>query len=250
MTIVEQTSQAQPLPGVIHPHQFHPQQQLSLSASNTNEQIARNGTHKSHTSTTSVLGSSQSLSPALQAYLVRTRDVVGLRVQHWYIYASRGVSADIRAGPAIVKSWSNAGKPIHSTVSWKDGTCIVLTMQTQWPLIKRINIVVSVIFKEPKLSFNCGLAMHSVLQTSHPAYVACAKGDWPTLRRLLEAQEANISDTTGFGDSLLHVCTTLNVLNTIVLILQQLAAHNRHYDVMVGLLQAGAEVDATNDFGE
>jgi hypothetical protein len=68
------------------------------------------------------------------------------------------------------------------------------------------------IFEVPKVNLNWSLATCGILQESHPAHVACIKGDWPALRRLIEDKQANISDTTKRGNSLLHVRRNVTLL--------------------------------------
>ncbi|KAF2491646.1 ankryin repeat S-palmitoyl transferase, partial [Lophium mytilinum] len=64
------------------------------------------------------------------------------------------------------------------------------------------------------------------------AYLACEKGDWLLLRQLLAARKVGISDTTVYGDTLLHI-----------------AARANHYDMVKELVRAGVPVNAENDFG-
>ena len=147
------------------------------------------------------------LPKALGAYLSQQFDPVGLQVQHWGTIRLREWSADLRVGPAVVRCWSEKGKAVYKAVSWKKGICFSSTFREHRIFSRRITVMISGIVRAPKLSVTCHLSMCSMLQIMGPAYMACQKGDWPLLRRLLENGNVKISDTTGYGDTLLHVCS-------------------------------------------
>jgi hypothetical protein len=155
----------------------------------------------------------ESLLPqALQTYLMQRRDPVGLSVQHWYNFLTAGIFVNFRAGPAIVQNWTNRGKAIHSIASWKEVTCLSLTMEAPGLLMKRVNLMMSFALNQPGLNYTCSLQVHGVLRISSPAYAACERGDWHTVRRLLDKKQVSISDKTSYGNSLLHASKILNML--------------------------------------
>lgn len=198
MRIAEQTLPAQSLPA--SPQQLHFPTGFGDSGQVSNTQLSLPAADMTITP-----GRRSPLDQALRE-LRQRRDPVGLKVDHWYTYLSAGVVINLRAGPSVVRSWSKDGRVAHSNVSWREGTYVILSMQTRWLLRKRISLVTTLALNEPRFSLNFSLAVRNVLQPSDPAYLACKRGDWPTLRRLLEDKRASIYDTTGFGHSLLHVC--------------------------------------------
>ena len=143
---------------------------------------------------------------ALNLYLSQTFDPVGLKVHHWGTIAFCQLSADVRVGSAVVRTWSEEGKATYKALSCRKGLYLSSVFREHRLFSTRITLVICAIIRAPKLSITCNLAICGMLQISSPAYMACQKGDWPLLRRLLENGNVKISDTTGYGDTLLHVC--------------------------------------------
>lgn len=156
-------------------------------------------------STRSLTPLTTTISPALRALLVQKVECVGHRVQHCYALRTKICLLDIRAGPNIVRRWSDDGKSVHKAVPWKKGMCISSTLRTQLLFSKRMTLALSYLLDGPKLNFNCSLIFHGLLQAASPAYAACQKGDWLQLRSLLQEKRVSITDSTGYGDTLLHV---------------------------------------------
>ena len=143
---------------------------------------------------------------ALNLYLSQTFDPVGLNVRHWGTIALCQLSADFRVGSAVVRTWSEKGKAKYKTLSCRKGLYLSSVFREHRLFSRRITLVICGIIRAPKLSITCNLTICGMLQISSPAYIACQRGDWPLLRRLLQNGKVNISDTTGYGDTLLHVC--------------------------------------------
>lgn len=182
-------------------------QQQMLSAINNSQQgsIAENVATYTGTTTSLTTRERAVLSPAVRAFLSRRRDLTGFMNEFSYSYNAKAVMTGLRAGPAIVKSWSSQGKSVRRVIPWEDGACLVLTLQTLWPFSRRIDVMVSYILDLPQMSLNFSLATYGVLQKSHPAILASKSGDWQDLRQLLQEKKVGIFDRTVDGTSLLHV---------------------------------------------
>jgi hypothetical protein len=141
----------------------------------------------------------------VRTQLARSVKLVGASVQHWYINNTKAWMPDVRTGPAIIRVWTDDGKTSYTTVSAKKGMCIASTMRGQQIFSKRMTFMLSYLLDGAKLSISCSFAAYGMLQVSAPAYQACERGDWPMLRNQLENKHIGISDTTGYGDTLLHV---------------------------------------------
>lgn len=146
------------------------------------------------------------LPKALGIYLSQRFDPIGLRVWHWGERSFWKWSIDLRVGPAIVRCWSGKGRPVYKTVSWKEGICLFSTLRDHRLFSKRMTLMISGIVRAPKISITCNITICGMLQVAGPAYLACKRGDWPLLRKMLGNGEVKISDSTGYGETLLHVC--------------------------------------------
>lgn len=150
-----------------------------------------------------------SLPKALGIHLSQTSDPTGLKVKRWGIISVRAWSVDLRIGPAIVRYWSATGKPVYKTTSWKQGICLSSNLKDYRLFSRRITLTIFGIVRAPKISITCNLSICGMLRVNNPAYLACQKGDWLLLRNLLQNGKVKITDSTGFGDTLLHVCPLL-----------------------------------------
>jgi hypothetical protein len=146
---------------------------------------------------------------SFEKFLTQTIDTVGLSIQHWYTSVSKGWSADIRVGPAQMKRWSMEGKSNYETVPWKQGLSVCSTVRTHRLFTQRVTIMMSCLIESSRLRLRRDVAAFGLLETSSPAYMAYEKGDWLTLRKLLQDKHVSINNTTGYGDTLLHVRSKL-----------------------------------------
>jgi len=153
------------------------------------------------------------LPKTLRAFLSQRMDAVGLKVQRWALVGLQELSADLRVGPAVVVSWSEKGKPIYKTLPWKKGIGVSSTLRDYRWFSKRLTITIFGIVQAPKVNITWNLSFRSMLDVTNPAYLACQKGDWALLRTLLKNGKVGISDSTGYGDTLLHVCTPPFIFN-------------------------------------
>lgn len=211
--IHNQTAAPQPSSPVPCPERVFYTKQLQLDYKDSNNHFLPSHGVEAHTNKQQIFGTKcvvsdgETLLPAaLRAYLSQRVDAVGLKVQHWAIVSPRKWSADLRVGPAVVIRWSEKGKPIYKTVPWRKGICLSSTFRDQQWFSKRLTLTVFGIIQAPKVNITWNLTFRSIFQITNPAYSACLKGDWELLRTLLKNGKVGISDSTGYGDTLLHVC--------------------------------------------
>ena len=197
-----------------------------------------------------VSGQEELLPKTLSVYLSQRFDPIGLKVHRWERLSLREWSADLRVGPVVVRCWSDKGKAVYRTLSRRQGMCLFSTFKDHRFLRRRITFMISGIVRAPKISITCNMTVCGILQITSPACSACQKGDWLLLRKLLEKGKVRISDSTGYGDTLLHVCPLSRIFVCRCRPQEQIAARSNHCDLVSGLLQEGARVDAENDFGE
>jgi hypothetical protein len=213
--IVEQATPAYLLLSTMHTQQ---QQLISFFNSDNQSTIVHKGCQKSSTTSILIPDQESAISPAFRAYLNQGREYAGLKVRYWYTYAGKVLWVDIRAGRPVLRSWSDKGRAVYRTVPWKDGACLVLAIQPRWLLSKRITLTMSYILEVPKMNLHCSLATCGILQESHPARVACVKGDWLALRKMIQDKQASISDATERGSSLLHVSHSIIIVGQSLMI--------------------------------
>lgn len=169
-------------------------------------------------------------------YLSTIFDPVDLKVKHWREIQRSALTAYIQAGPVIVRHWSPDGKETYSVLPAQEGYCLSFTFQTEVMVHKRISVVVFGSYRliQPfSLSLRCNIKISVLLAFDSSAYLAAEQGNWLVLRQLLAASQVSISDRTKHGEGLLHIATRGN-----------------HVDLVMELLRTGADVNATNDFGE
>jgi hypothetical protein len=244
--IVDETSRTHQVP-TIAAHEF---QQVSAMRAHPNVTNAPSGLLQHLSATVSTVPSNTTIPPALRALLAQKADCVGHRVHRWYAFRTKVWLLDVRTGPAVVRTWTDEGKSVYKAVAWQKGMYLSSTFRTQLMSSKRMTFVLSYLLDGSKLSFNFNLMLRGLLQAKSPAYAACQKGDWLQLRRLLQDKHVGISDTTGYGDTLLHVRIHVRLRTSLKLTLHQIAARHNHTDLVAALLQSGAKVDVQNDFGE
>lgn len=154
----------------------------------------------------SSLSEQETLLPkTLQAYLSQKADPTGFKVQHRSTVGTKSWSADLRFGAAVVRSWSEKGKAVYETLSSRKGMGFTIILRDHRLFSRRIRLTVFGALGTPGLSINCNMTFGGMLQVTSLAYSACEKGDTLLLRKLLQSGKVHISDSTGYGDTLLHV---------------------------------------------
>ena len=218
MRIHSQTAEPQPSLPAIYPELAVHSNEHSVASRDACDSFVTLRRIKSYANKQQMLGGRFAMSKqetplpkALSVYLSQRLDPVGLKVQRWVTISLREWSADLRVGPAIVRCWSENGKAIYKTVSRRKGICLSSTVRAHCLFSRRITLMISGIVRVPKLCITCSLTVCGMLQITSPAYAACHKGDWRLLRKLLGNGKVKITDTTAYGDTLLHVCAFLSI---------------------------------------
>ncbi|KAH6642480.1 hypothetical protein C7974DRAFT_409034 [Boeremia exigua] len=220
----------------VSPPTPYPQQQLLPITQRPVDNIRMNIDTQPNTAVNSSnvsINGRAALSKSLIAHLSQLSEPIGLRIRSWVMLNLKLCSADIRIGPAVIRTWSGQGKAVLESASWRKGFYAVSTIQTKHLGKRRVCFTFSCFFKGSALCLNSKIDMHGMLWPTHPAYIACEQGNWNALRKLLEFKRVSLRDTSGLGDTLLHI-----------------AARCNHVEVLEGLLAEGSAVDAENDFGE
>lgn len=190
----------------------------------------------------------------LAQWLARASEPVNIKVEHWGEYWGASCSAHVSLGAIVARVWTEDYRERYRILPATEGYCLSFSVQSKRILRGRATVTVFLVYRFPRLDLRFNLDAAGYLPVGCPAYIACETGDWKQLRQLLSENKARITDRTGSGETFLHVShPVLGVIRKYLKVnspVQQIATRSNNLEIVLALLQEGADPNTSNDFGQ
>lgn len=152
---------------------------------------------------------SSPISNRLSNFLSTVFEPYGLKAQHWSNFEQGLMKVDLRLGFVVARSWCEERRALYTEVlSKRAGYCISSSIRLRRLIPGNLSMAVFVTYRSYN-PFQVSLKWHMkasrILEFDSLAYSACERGDWALLKRLFVQGKASLSDSTIFGDTVLHV---------------------------------------------
>lgn len=194
----------------------------------------------------------EGVSGRLNAYLSKVIDPVDINTQQWFKIHGHRAQAYIRVGYVILRQWHNGTEEKYKIISAREGYSFSCALQIK-SLGRRWSGMAFVFYRSlhrPSFDIRFQGRISGIITFESPAYVATEAGNWNALRKLLNERKVGIFDHTKHGDSFLHVGLTVSHDRKLLLTRWQIAIQHNHLELVIELLRAGADVNASNDGSE
>jgi hypothetical protein len=147
----------------------------------------------------------------LSKFLSTVFEPYSLLPHYWSSLERALLRIDLRLGCIVARSWCKKRQALYTEVlSNREGYCMSSSIRLSRVIPGKLSVVVYAIYRSFN-PFQVSLKWHikasRVLEFDGIAYSSCVKGDWASLQRLFVHGKVGLSDSTVFGDTLLHVST-------------------------------------------
>lgn len=181
---------------------------------------------------------------------------ISVRASKLYCHENALGSWTVWLGPIMTQRWNTSQEPVNEIISAGRGYGVAMTLRLPWCYLAKMTLMIFFMCRKQRrggLSVQWNLSLPRVVPRD-ARIMRCVKADdLKQTRALFDMGDATSSDTSPEGITLLHVCLTyLNsyFLHLLTEVSLQIAARNGSTEMILLLLEQGADVNAMDDDGE